>query len=332
MVNLSIELPKDFLNEEVRWGYPISHEMKKVWAVELDLLQQLINICDKYNLKYCLSGGSMLGAVRHKGFIPWDDDIDVYMLRSDYEELMKHGDEFKQPYFLQTTYTDKYRYCSFAKIRNCETTAILFTNKFTLGNQGIFVDIFPIDGVEFGTQAAKEQHDAWAAYKAARFGFDAYMDAMCTQYVLNPIVWFRARWNRIKFAKEFEKKADYMRMFEKVATMRNLPTTELWGDRTLRFDDPEMVAPKSDWEDLIEVPFEFLTVKIPRSYDKLLRYQFGDYMTPQKVSGFHSGFYALDADHPYQYYQEKIKKESYKQAWSNIFNPIRRLFKGKGKV
>lgn len=318
MVNLSIDLPKDFLKEEIRCGYTISHEMKKVWAVELDLLQKLINVCEKYHLKYCLSGGSMLGAIRHKGFIPWDDDIDVYMLRPDYEELMKHVSDFQFPYFLQNCYTEKYRTCGFSKIRNIKTTAILNTNKHTLGNHGIFVDIFPVDGVEFGTLGAKEQHDAWLSYKADRHGVDAYIDAKCTQYILNPLVWFKTQLNKIKYSGEFKRKVEFMHRFEKIVTTRNLSTTELWGNRTLFFDNPEMVGTLADWKDLIDVPFEFLTVKIPRSYDKLLTYQFGDYMTPKKVSGFHSGFYALDADLPYTYYQKKIKKESYKLAWNNF--------------
>lgn len=77
----------DFLKEENRDGYIVSPLMKKVWSVELDLLSELDRVCKKYDIKYYAAFGTLLGAVRNKGFIPWDDDIDVCMLRDDYARL-----------------------------------------------------------------------------------------------------------------------------------------------------------------------------------------------------------------------------------------------------
>jgi lipopolysaccharide cholinephosphotransferase len=111
----------------------------------LDLLSELDRVCKKYNLKYYASGGTLLGAVRHKGFIPWDDDMDVWMMRNDYEELQKHFNEFKEPYFLQTPYTDKGYYFTAINLRNSNTSNISDVFAWESWNMGIGLDIFPID-------------------------------------------------------------------------------------------------------------------------------------------------------------------------------------------
>ena len=150
MVDLKFPPPKDFLNEENRDGYVVSAEMKSVWAVELDLAQELLRVCRKHNLKIFADFGTLLGAVRHKGFIPWDDDMDFSMFREDYEKLCSIApDEFKQPYFFQYSNSGKEFVNGHAKLRNSLTTGIV---KNELGrnlgyNQGIFIDIFPLDNV-----------------------------------------------------------------------------------------------------------------------------------------------------------------------------------------
>ena len=86
-MNIKIDLPDRFLDAEVRDGYQVTSEMKRIWAVELDLLCEFQRVTDKYGIKYIAEGGTMLGAVRHGGFIPWDDDVDIMMMRDDYDKL-----------------------------------------------------------------------------------------------------------------------------------------------------------------------------------------------------------------------------------------------------
>ena len=84
---ISLVLPEDFLNEETRDGFLVTQSTKAIWAIELDLLNEFMHVCEENNLSYYAIGGTLLGAIRHRGFIPWDDDIDIAMKREEYEKL-----------------------------------------------------------------------------------------------------------------------------------------------------------------------------------------------------------------------------------------------------
>ena len=133
---MKLQIEDSFYQEEERCGYLVSAHMKKVWAVELDLLYQLDQVCKKYGIKYYASGGTILGAERHKGMIPWDDDIDLMMLRDQYDILCSHADEFKEPYFLQTFDTDEGYFRGHAQLRNSNTTGVLLSEVDPPGQRG----------------------------------------------------------------------------------------------------------------------------------------------------------------------------------------------------
>lgn len=147
---IQLKLPSNFLNEEIRCDYYITSDMKKVWSVQLDLLSVFDTVCRENDIKYYVCAGTLLGAMRHKGYIPWDDDVDVMVFREDYDKLCKLAlTSFKDPYFFQTEYTDPGSIRGHAQLRNSETTAIVEAeqnNNFPF-NQGIFIDIFVLDNV-----------------------------------------------------------------------------------------------------------------------------------------------------------------------------------------
>lgn len=117
--------------------------------LQIDLLNIMIEIdrvCRILDIKYTLSGGSLLGAVRHKGFIPWDDDMDVAMTRENYNKFLKFAPgKLKNNYFLQTYETDPNSPCNFAKVLNTDIPAIEKDKLHLNIKRGIFVDIFPVD-------------------------------------------------------------------------------------------------------------------------------------------------------------------------------------------
>ena len=125
---------------------PTKEQLVQLKQMELDMLQAFVAVCRQLGLSYYLLGGTLLGAVRHKGFIPWDDDIDVGMPRKDYEIFIKEGQaRLPRNLFIQNIHTDpEYPMC-FSKIRNSDSTFIESSIAHLNINHGVFIDVFPLD-------------------------------------------------------------------------------------------------------------------------------------------------------------------------------------------
>lgn len=133
-------------------------QIRRLQLVELDILLELDRICRKYNINYFLCGGTLLGAVRHKGFIPWDDDVDIGFLRVDYERFCKvfAQETDLNKYFLQTWKTDKNYRWSYGKIRRLGTEYVRSGQEHMKYVSGISIDIFPYDYLPFDLQLQKD--------------------------------------------------------------------------------------------------------------------------------------------------------------------------------
>lgn len=119
--------------------------IEQIKQIELEILEDVASFCDKYNLRYYLCGGTLIGAIRHKGFIPWDDDIDIIMPRPDYIKFVRLYNSHRKDYKVHSNFTDKYWYSTFAEVEDTRTKKIY--KGFNLeGDYGITIDIFPIDG------------------------------------------------------------------------------------------------------------------------------------------------------------------------------------------
>ena len=283
----------------------VSSEMKKVWAVELDLLGVFSELCKKYDLKWFVHAGTMLGAVRHHGFIPWDDDIDVVMPRADYETLCTVAPgELVYPYFFQNEETDRYFARNFSRIRNSATTAILDSEKdYRLPiNQGIFIDVFPYDNIP-------EQP------LLKGFADELYQLSAAWQW-RNLVHFYRPKKGRglpkrvkhfIKhvFFKFIDRSAhDYredLRRHHEIVTRYDAENTEYVAEMIIPPLDRHIW--KKEWvEDLVYMPFEMMQVPVPRHYEDCLAASFGkNWRTPVKQHSMHWGV-LFDAEKPYTEY------------------------------
>ena len=128
----------------------VPKDIARIQEIELSILLAFQETCERLNLRFYLHGGTVLGAQMYKGFIPWDDDIDVSMPRDDYERFLKEGQRYLPNYlFIQSCYTDSSYTLCFAKIRDTRTSLIEFAlqNRKRLIN-GVYIDVFPIDGMQ----------------------------------------------------------------------------------------------------------------------------------------------------------------------------------------
>ncbi|OXC48999.1 hypothetical protein AYP97_04095 [Lactobacillus crispatus] len=308
MAEITIKLPDSFYKEEIRNNYLVSSDMKKVWAVELDLFNQLDQICKKHNITYYADSGTLLGAVRHHGFIPWDDDMDFIMYREDFEKLCNVADEFKYPYFLQIEETDPGSLRCHAQIRNSSTTGILQSEqqyKYPF-NQGIFIDIFPLDSVpddnkeriNFVRRMKKLKTKARKYYnfnheiKEKITGFHTLLWSI--EYILEKKKYYNL------YQTYGEKNPFYEEYINKVTKYNKLNTKYVMD---IAVESENNILCKEDINIPVYVPFESFKMPVPKNYDKVLQAYYGDWHKLVKGQNSHGGC-IFDTNKPYTDYMK----------------------------
>ncbi|MCQ2554897.1 MAG: LicD family protein [Clostridia bacterium] len=279
MTDLRITLPEGFLNEEVRSGYTVSEEIKGLWAVQLDLLNKLDEVCKEYDIEYFVMFGTLLGAVRHKGFIPWDDDIDVVCTRDNFEKLCKVAKEaFTEPYFFQTEYTDKGSHTFYAKLRNSNTAAILkpeVESQYKY-NQGIFIDIFiideaPSDETELQNHLAVLKKEMYNSIRFARL-FDAHRVYSRHKVVelMKPLIYVMRFFVKALNIPNFP-----LKKFDRLAAKyRGRSDAGYYGHFGIA---EKYVYPKEWFDEKVYLDFEMLKVPCPKEYEKILESRYGNW-------------------------------------------------------
>lgn len=265
------ELDPYFFKEEIRSGYTVTEEMKKVWACQLDLLEQLLRVCRKYGLKCWADSGTLIGAVRHKGYIPWDDDIDMVMLREDYDKLVAVAEqEFRHPYFFQTIYSDAHYNHRHAQLRNSETAAIPENDTRKRYNQGIFIDIFILDSFP---KTLKQVYKTIRKVKLYRVFLKL---AIKFSNYLPEGLYRRWRWD-VKMFRRYED------------VLRSLPLSETEYVSCISLHFRQKIRNKSSYAGTEWWKFEHMQLPVPVGYDEILRLDYGDYMTPVQAPTRHGG-------------------------------------------
>ena len=233
-------------------------EMKKEM---IEILKYIDNICKENGIDYTLIGGSLIGAVRHKGFIPWDDDIDIGLLKKDYDKLINILKKPNDKYFLICHDTDKNCYFPHAKLVSLRTF-------HPIDNMGVFVDIFVYMYMPNEQTAIKKFYNKIVKYnnrisrlrkpgKKENLYIIRWVRYLIYKYIIGDKILFKS----VKKLYGKYLSGDYV--------MGNLP---LYGFN-------HEIINSSNFDNFERVPFENIEASITKTYDEMLSTVFGDYMT-----------------------------------------------------
>ncbi len=282
-----MKFSETYFQGEERAGFYVRPLMKRVWAAQLEILKEIDRICKKYKLKYFAYGGTLLGAVRHQGYIPWDDDMDLGMLRGDYEEFRHYAEtELPDGWFVLGTQPTIIRIMNSDRVRVDQEFLDRFHGcPFMMG-----VDIFCWDSV---LQDKREEEAA-----VNLFWSIAYLAVYWDQFdEAERLTWEKAREagvSSIENITGFRFNRNYP-MGEQLAYLAEKVAASCWDSGCREVTRPFILHERSDYrisrpclEKIIEVPYENTSIPIPEQYDPLLQLDYGpDYMKPVR-DYFHS--------------------------------------------
>lgn len=260
--------------------YSNDEKLRKVQILEKNLLNYVDQICNHYQLKYFICGGTLIGAVREKGFISWDDDADIMMPRRDYEWLKNHRKEI---------FTNNYKLFDYAideeatsrcmpEIRD-DCMKILYKQGNKEREQYIMLDIFPLDGMPRGK--IKVDIHYYHIFLIRMFLQLSWYDKTVNQYKKNRPLWEKiviATLNIIKVRPRINSRVLLQRM-NKVLKKYEFETSSYVCSMYGPFKKKE-ILPKCYFEERVRLPFEDIELWAPKMYHEELTHYYGDYMTP----------------------------------------------------
>ena len=288
-----------YFREETREGFVIAEDMKRAWAAQLEVLEEVKRVCGILGIKFFADWGTLLGAVRHHGFIPWDDDMDIAMLREDYMRFLSEAPVLLEKYYeIKSVYNDPEDDTIKARIINGRH--ICFEPDFLAKFHGcpyvVGIDIFPVDNITDDKRALDKQIEslrfllrtAESVPEKGPYGAEVLELMKKIEKTFGIPVNYD---NRLKH--------ELKRIYDVVCSLyHDENSAEVCS--MIDFAEGWDYHAKKEWyEDICELSFENTTIPVPEGYDGLLQIKYGkDYMTPRNVG----------SSHDYPFYKSQIEE------------------------
>ena len=281
------------------------HTLSPLQGVILEIYKEVKKIFDRHGLRYYAIGGTCIGAVRHHGFIPWDDDLDVALPDVDFKRFIELAERELPPRYKLLISSDcPHRDSLEAKVYDTETTFIeSFEKRDPDSFKGVFIDIFPMCGTPENDKGRIKFCKKLVMYK--RFNEKRRLRLSDLERTRSKLMWFAVLPLKLLPYRFWTDRI--LRMAQRYPFDEHTVTAHLWDSKALQF----LMNRAEIYDGFTEMPFEDTVIRCPKDYDKHLRIVFGDYIKrppEEERYGHHAETSFIDTEKPYTYYQSIYKK------------------------
>lgn len=312
-----MEFPEEFFQDEYRCDFLIPELMKRAWAAEIEILEIIDNICQKYHLQYFADYGTLLGAVRHQGFIPWDDDIDITLKRKDYNTLISVlPKELPKGFLIDGLHAPNSVLRLHTNIGH--TSVKTDSDYWSLTDyikrfhgfpfRGTSIDIFPLDYIPRDSDTALIEKFLLQSILSLLHDYDTLPEDI-REARLSDIETNAA----VKLPRDKTTKWSLFHLMESLASMFDESECDEL-DYCFRIPYDDKLHLKKEWyNETVFLPFEVCKIAVPKNFHEILTSYYGDYKTPVKFTQAHDyPFYAKG--------EQELKETLAQQGFSGSIN------------
>lgn len=308
-----MQFDNSYFQDEIREGFYIPGMIKRSWAMQLEILQKINEICEKYNFTWFADCGTLLGTVRHRGFIPWDDDLDICMLRDEYIKFNEIAERELPAEYRILNFDTEIEYDNFLT-RIVASDSIHVGNDYLMHHHGFpyiaGVDIFPLDYLYFdeGKEEIRRNKaiQIWDLTQRIKDKRECRNEDEIRKYVL--------KCTGYRMDGSLPMEVALLRVLEKIFSECNDESSDKVTLMPIYLNNKNRVYPVKWYEKIMILPFEKSFIKVPAAYEKILEMEYGRWYVINRKGGFH--------EYPYYSEQESILLKSKGAA------PYRYLYDG----